>query len=113
MLADIRSCAADCEGVSITDVSWSVGTAEPIDSPLVDAVASTAESVSTERVFRRSATGGGNAKTLRNAGIPTVEFAFGTDTVHAVNEYTTVDALVDNAVVYSRLPAAWASATER
>ncbi|WP_135366629.1 M20 family metallopeptidase [Halosimplex halophilum] len=113
VLADIRSCAADCEGVSITDVSWSVGTAEPIDSPLVDAVASTAESVSGERVFRRSATGGGDAKTLRNADIPTVEFAFGTDTVHAVDEYTTVDALVDNAVVYARLPAAWASATER
>jgi len=113
VLADIRSCAADCEGVSITDVSWSVGTAEPIDSPLVDAVASTAESVSGERVFRRSATGGGDAKTLRNADIPTVEFAFSTDTVHAVDEYTTIDALVDNAVVYSRLPAAWTSATER
>ncbi|WP_459191030.1 M20 family metallopeptidase [Halosimplex sp. J119] len=113
VLADIRSCAADCEGVSITDVSWSVGTAEPIDSPLVDAVASTAESVSGERVSRRSATGGGDAKTLRNADIPTVEFAFGTDTVHAVDEYTTVDALMDNAVVYARLPAAWASSTER
>lgn len=106
MLSEIRDCVAGCDGVTIADASWSVGTMEPIDSPLVDAVASTAESVTGERVYRRSATGGGDAKRLRNAGIPTVEFAFGTDTVHAVDEYTTVDALVDNAVVYSQLPAA-------
>ncbi|MEF8840557.1 MAG: M20/M25/M40 family metallo-hydrolase [Haloarculaceae archaeon] len=110
VLADIRACAADCEGVTITDVSWSVGTAEPVDSPLVEAVASVAGDVTGERVFRRSATGGGDAKTLRNAGIPTVEFALGTDTVHAVDEYTTVDALVGNATVYTRLPAAYAGA---
>jgi succinyl-diaminopimelate desuccinylase len=108
MLSEIRECAADCEGVTIADVSWSVGTAEPVDSPLVEAVASTAEDVAGERVYRRSATGGGDAKQLRKAGIPTVEFAFGTDTVHAVDEYTTVDALVDNAAVYARLPDALA-----
>jgi len=106
MLSSIRDCVAGCEGITIADVSWSVGTMEPVDSPLVDAVASTAEAVTGERVYRRSATGGGDAKRLRNAGIPTVEFAFGTDTVHAVDEYTTVDALVDNAVVYAQLPAA-------
>ena len=72
------------------------------------AVASTAEAVGGERVYRRSATGGGDAKRLRSAGIPTVEFAFGTDTVHAVDEYTTVDALVDNALVYASLPRAFA-----
>ncbi|WP_336136130.1 M20 family metallopeptidase [Natronomonas amylolytica] len=110
MLSEIRACAADCEGVTIADVSWSVGTAEPLDSPLVEAVAATAEDVAGERVYRRSATGGGDAKKLRNAEIPTVEFAFGTDTVHAVDEYTTVDALVGNATVYARLPAALASA---
>jgi succinyl-diaminopimelate desuccinylase len=110
MLSEIRACAADCEGVTIADVSWSVGTAEPADSPLVEAVVSTAEDVVGERVYRRSATGGGDAKKLRNAGIPTVEFAVGTDTVHAVDEYTTVDALVDNAAVYARLPEALASA---
>ncbi|WP_336036735.1 M20 family metallopeptidase [Halobacterium yunchengense] len=107
VLADVRSCVADCEGVSVTDVSWSVGTVEPMDSPLVDAVASTAEAVSGERVYRRSATGGGDAKALRNAGIPTVEFAFGTDTVHGVDEYTTVDALAANAAVYASLPRAF------
>jgi len=108
MLSEIRACVADCPGISITDVSWSVGTVEPVESPLVDAVASTAETVGGDRIFRRSATGGGDAKKLRNAGIPTVEFAFGTDTVHAVDEYTTVTALVDNAAVYASLPQAFA-----
>jgi succinyl-diaminopimelate desuccinylase len=82
---------------------------ESVGSPLVDAVASTAEAVAGERVYRRSATGGGDAKRLRNAGIPTVEFAFGTDTVHAVDEYTTADALAGNAAVYTRLPGALAT----
>ncbi|QDX39391.1 M20 family metallopeptidase [Salarchaeum sp. JOR-1] len=109
VLAAIRECVADCEGITIADVSWSVGTAEAPDSPLVEAVASTAAAVTGERIFRRSATGGGDAKTLRNAGIPTVEFALGTDTVHAPDEYVPVDVLVDNAVVYAQLPAAWRS----
>jgi len=104
VLSDIRACAADCEGVTITDVSWSVGTAEPINSPLVEAVTTVAADVTGDRVYRRSATGGGDAKKLRNAGIPTVEFALGTDTVHAVDEYTTSDALVGNAVTYAWIP---------
>jgi len=111
VLSEIRSCVTDCEGITITDVSWSVGTAEESDSPLVEAVTSTAADVTGERVFRRSATGGGDAKTLRNAGIPTVEFALGTDTVHTPDEYVPVDVLVDNAAVYTRLPAVWASQT--
>ena len=109
VLSRIRACVADCEGIAITDVSWSVGTAERPDSPLVEAVASTAAEVTGERVARRSATGGGDAKTLRNAGIPTVEFALGTDTLHAVDEYVPVDALVGNALVYAQVPAAWAA----
>jgi len=111
MLSRIRACVADCEGIAITDVSWSVGTAERPDSPLVEAVASTAAEVTGERVARRSATGGGDAKTLRNAGIPTVEFALGTDTLHAVDEYVPVDALVGNALVYAQVPSAWAAAS--
>ncbi|WP_232701788.1 M20 family metallopeptidase [Halobacterium wangiae] len=107
VVAGIRECVAGCEGVTIADVSWSVGTVEPVDSPLVEAVSTTAEDVVGERVYRRSATGGGDAKKLRNAGIPTVEFALGSDTVHAVDEYVDVDAIVDNAVVYARLPTAW------
>ena len=109
VLADIRHCVADCEGITIADVSWSTGTAESIDDPLVEAVASTAEEMSDERVYRRSATGGGDAKQLRNAGIPTVEFAFGTDTVHAVDEYIPVNAIIDNTLVYVRLPGAFAA----
>ena len=113
LLSEIRSCVADCEGITIADVSWSVGTAEEPDSPLVEATASTAQAVTGERVFRRSATGGGDAKTLRNAGISTVEFALGTDTIHATDEYIPVDALVDNAVIYAEIPAAWHSLTEQ
>ncbi|MFT4923206.1 MAG: succinyl-diaminopimelate desuccinylase [Haloarculaceae archaeon] len=108
VLTRIRGCADECEGVTIEDVSWSVGTYESPDSPLVEAVAETAERVTGERVYRRSATGGGDAKTMRNAGISTVEFGLGTDTAHAVDEYTTVDALAGNARVYATLPFAMA-----
>ncbi len=109
VLGRIRDCVADCDGITIADVAWSVGTAEPPDSPLVEATASTAEAVAGDRVFRRSATGGGDAKQLRNAGTPTIEFAFGTDTVHAPDEYVPVDVLVDNALVYTRVAANWRS----
>jgi succinyl-diaminopimelate desuccinylase len=61
-----------------------------------------------DRIYRRSATGGGDAKTFRNAGIPTVEFALGTETAHATDEYTTIEALRANAEIYSRLPQAMA-----
>ena len=107
VLADIRGCLADFPAVSIVDASWSVGSYETVESPLVEAVTRTAEDVTEERIYRRSATGGGDAKTFRHAGVPTVEFGFGTDTVHAVDEYTTVEALRQNAAVYARLPAAW------
>ncbi|KAA9396695.1 M20 family peptidase [Haloarcula sp. CBA1130] len=113
VLAEIRECVADCKGITIADVSWSVGTAEDPASPLVEAVASTAEEITGNHVFRRSATGGGDAKKLRNAGISTVEFALGTDTVHAHDEYVPVDVLVDNAVVYAQLPARWQSQIDR
>jgi succinyl-diaminopimelate desuccinylase len=110
VLADIRDLVAGRPGISIADVSWSVGSYEPVDSPLVEAVAETAGAVTGERIFRRSATGGGDAKALRRAGVPTVEFGLGTDTVHAVDEYTTRDALVGNAEIFARLPAAFAAA---
>ncbi|RAW44825.1 M20 family peptidase [Halorubrum sp. 48-1-W] len=112
VLADVRECLADFPAVSVADVSWSVGSYEPIDGPLVDAVSTVAADVSGERIYRRSATGGGDAKTFRHAGVPTVEFAFGTDTVHAVDEYTTREALARNAAVYARIPSAWAGRSE-
>ncbi|WP_418279916.1 M20 family metallopeptidase [Halorubrum sp. DTA98] len=112
VLADVRDCLDDYDAVSIADVSWSTGTYEPIGSPLVEAVTTTASDVVDDRIYRRSATGGGDAKKFRNAGVPTVEFAFGTDTVHAVDEYTTADALAMNAEVYARLPEIWLRAVE-
>ncbi|AUX09497.1 succinyl-diaminopimelate desuccinylase [Halalkaliarchaeum desulfuricum] len=112
ILAYIRECIDDVEGVTIADTSWSVGTAEPIDAPIVEAVATVAGEVTGEHIYRRSATGGGDAKKLRNAGIPTVEFALGTDTVHAVDEYTTIEALQANAEIYARLPWAFARTLE-
>ncbi len=108
VLADIRACAEDCEGVHIADVSWSVGSAVAVDAPIADAVATVAGDVTGDRIYRRSATGGGDAKDLRDAGIPTVEFALATDTAHAVDEYTTLEILRKNARIYARLPGALA-----
>ena len=102
-LESIRSCLGGVDGVSIADVSWSRGSHEPIHSPLVEASAAAAEPVADGPVYRRSATGGGDAKSLRHDGITTVEFGFGTDTAHAVDEYTTVEALTQNAEAYARL----------
>lgn len=74
-----------------------------MDRPLVEGVTNVVEDVSGTRVYRRSATGGGNTRTLRDGGIPTVEFGVGTDTVHGTDEFTT-DALVTIAQIYARLP---------
>ncbi len=104
VLADIRTCLDRHKGVRITESSWSVGTYEPAGAPLVRATEETATAVIGERVFLRSATGGGDAKRLRNAGISTVEFGVGTETVHAVDEFITSAALSQNAQIYSRLP---------
>ncbi|MFW6448548.1 MAG: M20 family metallopeptidase, partial [Halobacteriota archaeon] len=104
VLADVRECIDDCSGISLVDVSWSVGTAESLEAPLVRATTAVAESLTGDRVYRRSATGGGDAKRLRQRGTSTVEFALGPDTAHAVDEYTTVEALVANAKAYAQLP---------
>jgi len=107
VLAEIRGWIENHEHVTVADVSWSVGSFESTDSTLVTAVGDAAESVLDERVYRRSATGGGDAKRLREAGIPTVEFAVATDTAHACDEYTTVDALTATAETYLSLPSAY------
>lgn len=104
VLSDIRTCLERHQGVRITESSWSVGTYEPADAPVVSATAGTATDVIGDRVYLRSATGGGDAKRLRNAGISTVEFGVGTETVHSVDEFITREALVQNAQIYSRLP---------
>ncbi|WP_267639442.1 M20 family metallopeptidase [Haloarchaeobius amylolyticus] len=108
VIEEIRDRIDDHEGVVVAECDWSVGSFTPTADPLVPAVAETAEAVTGDRVFRRSATGGGDAKKLRHAGIPTLEFALGTDTVHGVDEYTTVDALRANAEIYVRAAYAFA-----
>lgn len=110
VIEDIRACVETCEGVTVADITWSIGTYLDLQQPIVRATQDIAQEVTDERVYRRSATGGGDAKTLRNAGVPTVEFALGTDTVHADNEYTTVEILRGNAQVYTRLPRRFAEA---
>jgi len=80
------------------------GSYNPLGSPIVEASAGAAERVVDDRVFRRSATGVGDAKVFRHDGVPTVEFGFGTQTVHGTDEFTTTTALARNAVSYGTLP---------
>ncbi|MFW6002883.1 MAG: M20 family metallopeptidase [Halanaeroarchaeum sp.] len=108
VLSDIEECLSSHDHVSIVETSWSTGTMEDPNGPLVSAVADTAASIVDDRIYRRSATGGGDGKMLREAGISTVEFALGTDTAHAADEYLTRDALVANATIYAHVPFALA-----
>jgi len=103
-LGGIRGCLSGLDGIEITDVSWTRGSYEPLGSPIVEASAAAAERVVDDAVYRRSATGGGDAKVLRHAGVPTVEFGFGTRTAHGTDEHTTTEALARNAVSYATLP---------
>jgi len=103
-LSGIRNCLTGMDGIEITDISWTRGSYEPLGSPIVEASARAAEHVVDDQVYRRSATGGGDAKVLRHEGIPTVEFGFGTQTAHGTDEYTTTEALVRNAISYGTLP---------
>jgi succinyl-diaminopimelate desuccinylase len=103
-LGEIRNCLGGMDGIEITNISWTRGSYEPLGSPIVEASARAAEHVVDEQVYRRSATGGGDAKVLRHEGIPTVEFGFGTQSAHGTDEYTTTEALVRNAISYGTLP---------
>jgi succinyl-diaminopimelate desuccinylase len=103
-LGGIRNCLTGMDGIEIADISWTRGSYEPLGSPIVEASARAAEHVVDDQVYRRSATGGGDAKVLRHEGIPTVEFGFGTQTAHGTDEYTTTEALVRNAISYGTLP---------
>ncbi|MCU4718083.1 M20 family metallopeptidase [Halapricum hydrolyticum] len=103
-LSGIRNCLAGMDGIEITDISWTRGSYEPLGSPIVEASARAADHVVDDQVYRRSGTGGGDAKVLRHEGIPTVEFGFGTQTAHGTDEYTTTEALVRNAISYGTLP---------
>jgi succinyl-diaminopimelate desuccinylase len=103
-LTAIRSCLGDAYGIEIADVSWTEGSFVPLDSPIATASARAADRVVEDEVYRRSATGGGDAKTLRRIGIPTVEFGFGTQSAHGIDEYTTREALARNVTAYALIP---------
>ncbi|MFW6385226.1 MAG: M20 family metallopeptidase, partial [Halodesulfurarchaeum sp.] len=109
ILSSIRDCIDRHEAVAIGSVRWSEGTFEQTDTPLVRATTAAAESVLGERPALVSATGGGDAKSTRSEGIPTVEFGVGSDTVHGVDEYISTRALFENASIYSRLPFVYAN----
>lgn len=111
-LTSIRTCLGAMDDVELTDVSWTRGTWQPLDSPLVQASANAAECVVDDRVYRRSATGGGDAKVLPHRGIPTVEFGFGTQTAHGTDEYTTTEALVRNTAAYAIIAATYPEYSE-
>ena len=107
--ARVRSVLADEEGVTVGSLRWTEGTYENPAAPLVAASVAAVADATNARVFRRSATGGGDAKTLRNAGISAVECAIGADTAHAVDEWTSIDALAATATAYTALPTLFAA----
>lgn len=100
----IQDVLEDYPQVQVDDMQWSIGSYQSTEDPIVQATTAAAEHVADRAVRHRSATGGGDAKKLRDYGIPTVEFAFGTGTMHATDEYITVEKLLNNALVYTQLP---------
>lgn len=102
-----RTYITSVDGVEIASLEWSERTHEPPDAPLVTAVQTAGEAVLDKRLFARSATGGGDAKTLRQQAISTVEFALGTQTAHAVDKRMTVTALSQTAKIYGAIPLLW------
>ncbi|AUX08076.1 succinyl-diaminopimelate desuccinylase [Halalkaliarchaeum desulfuricum] len=109
VLDQIRSCIDARESVSIRDVSWAEGTYVEPSAPIVEAVTAAAEDVLPDRPLARCATGGGDAKKLRGAGVPAVESAVGSGTAHEVDEYVSVEALERTAAWYLELPPLFAT----
>ena len=97
----IRGFVSDRPQVDIESVEYSEGTYETPEGPLVEAVSTAGEAVTGHRTLARSATGGGDAKALRNEGFSAVEFALGSETAHAVDERTSRRALSQTARVYA------------
>ncbi|WP_424016373.1 M20 family metallopeptidase (plasmid) [Halorientalis pallida] len=100
----IRNCLGDRPGTNVSDISWTAGTYTDPETALVRAATNVAEEVMPTPVYRRLATGSGDAQAFRENDIPTIEFATGTGTVHASDEYTTADKLLQNAQAYATLP---------
>ncbi|SEV94269.1 M20 family metallopeptidase [Natrinema salifodinae] len=104
IVSRIRDCLDDRAAATLTNVRWTEGSYTDPESPIVRATTAVADDVLPTPVYRRFATGSGDAQVFREAGVPTVEFATGTGTAHAIDEYTTVDKLRQNAFAYARLP---------
>jgi len=100
----VRDCVADRDRVTLVDTPWAAGSYSDPEGPFVRAVTAAARSTLPTPVYRRIATGSGDARAFREQGVPTVEFATGTGTVHGVDEYTTRTNLRHDAVAYARLP---------
>jgi len=100
----IQACIGAKPDISITDASIQEGTYTDADHPFVKTVTEAGRAVGKTRVFRQCATGGGDVKKLREAGIPAVEGAVGSEAAHQVDEYISVDALAATAAWYDRLP---------
>jgi succinyl-diaminopimelate desuccinylase len=99
-----EGCIRARDDIAIADVSMEDGTYVDPSEPFVETVTQTGEAFAGTQVFRQCATGGGDAKKLRNAGIPAVECAVGSDSAHAVDEYISIDDIEETAEWYSRLP---------
>ncbi|WP_222919140.1 M20/M25/M40 family metallo-hydrolase [Natrinema sp. SYSU A 869] len=104
IIARIRDCLDARDAATLVDVTCKAGSYTAPDSAVVRAMSRVVDDVVPTPVYRRFATGSGDAQVFRDNGVPSVEFATGTGTAHAVDEYTTVDKLLRNALVYARLP---------
>jgi succinyl-diaminopimelate desuccinylase len=104
VLAELRDCTFGQEGATVGDITWTEGTYTEPTTDLVRAATEAAEATFSTPVYRRFATGSGDAQAFREQGIPTIEFATGTGTVHATDEYTSREKLLENALAYARLP---------
>lgn len=107
MLQSIRDVLDGHDHVAIREIDSTTGTFEAADSPVVNPTLEAARRVTGDRIYRRCASGGSDARLFRNAGIPSVEFGLGIGNAHATNEHTTVETIVGNAAVYSLLPWLW------
>ncbi|WP_226483021.1 M20 family metallopeptidase [Natrinema amylolyticum] len=104
IISRIRDCLDERAAATLVDVTCKAGSYTAPDSAIVRATSRVVDDVVPTPLYRRFATGSGDAQVFRENGIPSVEFATGTGTAHAVDEYTTVDKLRRNALVYARLP---------
>ena len=104
VLSTVTDSLEDHDRVSLREVSSTAGTYEAADSPVIEPAVEATEQVTGDRVYRRCASGGSDARLFRNEGIPTVELGLGHGNAHATDEYTTTDTLVGNAAVYTLLP---------